>query len=100
VSAWVAPEYIEFSPVRDGSEQYGIMMEAQGFQLLPEGEAATRAELIARASTHGIRGWITGLLIWRGHQKQGLAYVLETLASLFEPDEDAEPEAGVTPVTD
>jgi uncharacterized protein YndB with AHSA1/START domain len=97
VTAWSAPEYIEFSPVRDETERYGIMLEAQGFHLVPEGEEATRVELMARASTHGIRGWVTGLFFWRGYQKQGLGYALETLASAFELDETEEPEGEATP---
>src|SRR5688572_20410422 len=31
ISAWVAPEYIEFTPIRDASERYSIMLEAQAF---------------------------------------------------------------------
>jgi uncharacterized protein YndB with AHSA1/START domain len=106
VSAWVAPEYIEFSPVRDEAEQYGILLEAQGFHLVPDGEGATRVELTARASTHGLKGRLLGLLFWRGYQKQGLNYALETLASLFEPEEgkereDEEASAGdTTPAAD
>lgn len=100
VSAWVAPEYIEFSPVRDESERYGIMMEAQAFQLKAVGEEATRVELMAKASTHGVKGRLMGLLFWRGHQKQGLTYALETLASLFEPEDQEEPEGEVTPAAD
>ena len=100
VTAWVAPEYIEFAPVREESERYGIMMEAQAFQLKAEGEGATRVELMARASTHGARGRLMGLLFWRGHQKQGLTYALETLASVFKPEDQEEPEGEVTPTAD
>jgi uncharacterized protein YndB with AHSA1/START domain len=100
ISAWVAPEYIEFSPVREEPEHYGIMMDAQAFQLKPAGEGATRVELMARASTHGVKGRLVGLLFWRGHQKQGLAYALEMLASLFERERREEPEGDVTPTTD
>ena len=100
VTAWSAPEYIEFSPVRDESERYGIMLEAQGFHLTPEGAAATRVELMARASTHGMRGFVMGLFFWRGYQKQGLENALETLASAFEPEEREEPEGEATPAAE
>ena len=99
VSAWAAPEYIEFSPVREIAESYGIMLESQSFLLKPVSESATRAELTARASTHGFKGWLMGLLFWRGYQKQGLNVALETLDSVFtadevdERDEDAPPAA-------
>jgi uncharacterized protein YndB with AHSA1/START domain len=99
VTAWVAPEYIEFSPVRGESERYGIMLESQGFHIAPEGEGATRVELIARASTHGIKGLVLGLFFWRGYQKQGLNYALEMLASAFEP-ERAETEGEATPAAE
>jgi len=100
VSAWVVPEYIEFSPVRDAAERHGITLEAQAFHLEPEGERSTRVELIARASTHGPRGWLLGLLFWRGYQKQGLSYALESLYSVFEPEETDEREQEVTPAAD
>ena len=90
VSAWIAPEYIEFSPVREESESYGITLESQGFRLAPEGEGATRVELIARAATHGVKGWLLGLFFWRGYQRQGLNHALETLNSVFEPGEAGE----------
>ena len=99
VSAWVVPEYIEFSPVRDGSERFGIMLQAQAFHLAPEGEEATRVELMARASTHGPKGWVLGLLFWRGYQKQGLNFALETLASALEP-KDRGPQGESTPAAE
>lgn len=100
ITNWVAPEYIEFSPVRDESERFGIMLEAQAFHLAPEGEGATRVELMARASTHGIRGIVMGLFFWRGYQNQGLEYALETLASAFEPEGREEPEGEATPAAE
>jgi len=100
VTAWVAPEYIEFSPVRGESERYGIMLESQGFHIAPEGKGATRVELIARASTHGIKGLVLGLFFWRGYQKQGLNYALEMLASALEPEERAETEGEATPAAE
>ena len=100
VTNWSAPEYIEFSPVRDQSERYGIMLEAQAFHLAPEGEEATRVELMARASTHGIKGLVMGLFFWRGYQKQGLQSALETLASAIEPEDRAAAEGGATPAAE
>lgn len=86
VTAWVAPEFIEFSPVRDEGERYGITLESQAFRLESVDETATRVDLSARASTHGIRGFILGLFFWRGYQKQGLNTALEGLSSIFEPE--------------
>ncbi|TMB70826.1 MAG: SRPBCC family protein [Chloroflexi bacterium] len=100
ISAWVAPEYIEFTPVRDETERYGITLESQAFRLQPEGEEATRVELIARASTHGIRGWVLGLLFWRGYQKQGLNAALERLEAAFPSKELDGPREEATPATD
>ena len=95
ISTWVAPEYIEFSPVRDEAERCGIMLESQAFHLVPEGESTTSVELIARSSMHGPRGWLMGLLFWRGYQKQGLAGALDALSSVFEPDEPGEQTEGL-----
>jgi uncharacterized protein YndB with AHSA1/START domain len=96
VTAWVAPEYIEFSPLRDESERYNVMMEAQAFHLASRGETSTAVELIASASTHGIKGWVIGLLFWRGYQKPGLNHALDRLASIFEPEELGEAEGETT----
>lgn len=100
VSAWAAPEYIEFSPVRDEAESYGIVLESQGFLLEPVGERATRAELTARASTHGFKGWLMGLLFWRGYQKHGLNGALERLDSVFTADEAEERDEDTPPAAD
>jgi uncharacterized protein YndB with AHSA1/START domain len=100
VSAWVAPDYIEFSPIRDETERYGIMLESHAFSLLPQGENATRVELIARSSTHGLRGWITALFFWRGYQKQGLVSALDTLSSVLEQIEPADRPEEASPATD
>lgn len=100
VSAWVAPEYIEFSPVREEEETYGITLESQAFRLEPAGDGATRVELMAKASTHGGRGWLMGLVFWRGYQKQGLNAALETLRSVFEPDAGDKHEEDPTPASD
>jgi uncharacterized protein YndB with AHSA1/START domain len=100
VSAWVAPEYIEFSPVRDESESYPIMLESHGFHLRPEGENQTRVELLAQAATHGIKGWMLGLFFWRGYQKSGLKTALETLDSVFAADEPGAHNEESTPASD
>ena len=76
------------------------MLEAQAFHLAHNGEEATRVELMARASTHGIRGLVMGLLFWRGYQKQGLEYALETLASALEPEGHEEPAGEATPAAE
>jgi len=100
ISAWVVPEYIEFTPVRDETERYGITLESQAFRLYPEGEGATRVDLIARASSHGVKGWLLGLLYWRGYQKQGLNAALEKLDAAFPSEDIDEPHEEATPATD
>jgi uncharacterized protein YndB with AHSA1/START domain len=100
VTGWSAPEYIEFSPVRDEAERYGIMLEAQAFRLTTTAEDATRVELMARASTHGLKGFVMGLFFWRGYQQQGLELALESLVSIFEPDRRQEPEGEATPAAE
>jgi uncharacterized protein YndB with AHSA1/START domain len=100
ISAWVAPEYIEFTPIRDESERYSIMLEAQAFRLAAAGAGATRVDLISRSSTHGPRGWLMGLLFWRGYQKQGLNSALEMLSSLFEQESPGEQSEEASPAAD
>ena len=100
VSAWVAPEFIEFTPVRDEAERYGIALESQAFRLAPDGPDATHVELIARASTHGLKGWLFGLIFWRGYQKQGLDKALDGLQSALEPGQSDKPQEGATSAAD
>jgi uncharacterized protein YndB with AHSA1/START domain len=100
ISAWVAPEYIEFSPIRDETERYGIMLESHAFRLSPKGESATRVEIIARSSTHGPRGWVTAVFFWRGYQKQGLVRALERLSSVLDPNGPGERPEQASPATD
>jgi uncharacterized protein YndB with AHSA1/START domain len=100
ISAWVVPEYIEFTPVRDETERYGITLESQAFRLNPEGAEATRVDLIARASTHGVKGWLLGLLFWRGYQRQGLNAALEKLDAAFAPEDIDGTHEEATPATD
>jgi len=100
ITAWVVPEYIEFTPVRNESERYGIALESQAFRLKSEGAEATLVDLIARASTHGIKGWVLGLMFWRGYQKQGLNAALEKLESAFPSEEKDGPHEEATPATD
>ena len=87
VSDWIAPEYIAFSPIRDQSERYQITLESQAFRLKPLGDDQTLVELSARASAHGLRGRVVGLLFWPGYQKHGLNAALDALQDLFEPDQ-------------
>jgi len=86
--------------VREDGERYGITLESQAFRLQPEGEEATRVDLVARASTHGIKGWLLGLLFWRGYQKQGLNAALEKLEFAFASEETDEPREDATHATD
>ena len=100
ITGWVALEYIEFTPVRDEKERYGITLESQAFRLQPEGGDATRVDLIARASTHGIKGWALGLLFWRGYQRQGLNAALDKLEAAFASEEIDGPHEEATPAAD
>src|SRR5262245_49519784 len=97
VSGWIAPEFIEFTPIRDQTERYGIMLESHAFRLRPEGEGATWVELTAKASTHGISGRVLGLFFWRGHQKQGLNAALDRLEASFRSEEADGPDGESTP---
>jgi uncharacterized protein YndB with AHSA1/START domain len=96
VSAWVSPEYIEFTPVRDETERYSITLDSQAFRLVPEGPDITQVELIAKASTHGLKGLLVGLFFWRGYQKHGLNAALDALQSTLEAGQTSEPGNGVT----
>lgn len=87
VSDWVAPEFISFTPVRDPEEAtYAITLEQQAFRLTAIDDEATGVEVISRASTNGIRGFVMGLFFWSGHQKQGLNSALDNIEALFTPD--------------
>lgn len=91
VTDWVVPEFISFSPLRDDAEErYAVTLESQAFRLTKIDDETTGVELIAHASTSGIRGLLMGLLFWSGHQKQGLSSALDNLEALF-VDGDAEP---------
>lgn len=101
ISDWIVPEFISFTPIREEHERYGITLESQAFRLTPVSDDATGVEIIAHASTSGIRGFFIGLFFWSGHQKQGLDHALDNLESLFAPEtegemleaaEDAEPD--------
>ncbi len=103
ITHWAPPEYIAFAPIRGQDEgRYILTLESHAFALRPEGDDHTRVELIASASSHGPRGWLIGLLLWAGHQKQGLNAALDGLQALFEPptEEHAESEAETPASTD
>jgi len=90
VTAWVAPEYIEFSPVRDDSEEYLIALESHAFRLQAMNDQETRIALSAHASTRGIRGRFIAMLFWPGYQKRGLNLALDAIEALFEPETQIE----------
>jgi len=100
---WAPPEYIAFAPIRGEDEPtYAVTLESHAFLLRASGDKATRVELIAAASAHGLRGRLIGLFLWPGHQKLGLNMALDALQALFEPEEeggerDQEPEASSAP---
>jgi uncharacterized protein YndB with AHSA1/START domain len=98
VVAWEPPEYIAFAPRQtpEGEEPpagYLITLEAQAFHLRPREEGRTEVSLLARADSHGLRGWLVGRLFWPGFQKQGMRKALAAVAALFEP----EPEGSQAP---
>lgn len=90
VSEWEAPRRISFTPVRDAGERYAIMLERHTFHLEPAGEAATRVELTAQASAHGLMGRLVALFLWPGHQRHGLDQALAALESIFVDADAAE----------
>ncbi len=102
VSGWRAPEYIEFSPIRDESEEYLITLESHAFRLQVVDDDRTRIHLTAHASTRGIRGRVIAMFFWRGYQKRGLNLALDSIEALFEPESesDAELNTEISPVSD
>ena len=88
ITGWVEGEFVEISPVRESDERHGITLQSQSFVLASADEgAATFVEVAANVSTHGPRGWLLGLVFWRGYQKRGLNEALNALQDLFEPPE-------------
>ena len=90
ISDWVVPEFISFTPIREEGERYAVTLESQAFRLTAIDEETTSLELIAHASTRGLRGFFMGLLFWAGHQKQGLSNALDNIEDLFIPEEERE----------
>jgi uncharacterized protein YndB with AHSA1/START domain len=88
VTDWVVPEFISFTPIREEGERYAITLESHSFRLTPLDEETTGVEVIAHASTHGVRGLLLGLLFWAGHQKVGLRSALDNIEALFAPEEE------------
>ncbi len=84
VTEWIAPEYIEFTPVRNPeAEQDQLTIDWHSFRIVPLDRENTRVELTAQATTHGLRGRFAGVLLWPGHQRPGLEAALNSLARLF-----------------
>ncbi len=94
VVRWEPPNCIAFAPIRDESERYELALDSHTFFLYPASEDHTRVELVAAATARGIRGRLTGLLLWPGYQKRGLNTALDALQGLLEgaPEDEAEPE--------
>ena len=91
ITGWIAPEYIEFTPVRDPNEEpTEIQIDWHAFKLVPADDETTRVELTAQATARGFRGRIAGLFFWSGYQRVGLEEALKSLAEIFGvvPDED------------
>ena len=84
VTEWVAPEYIEFTPVRNPeAEQDQLTIDWHSFRIVPLDEETTRVDLTAQATARGVRGRFAGVLLWPGHQRPGLEAALNSLARLF-----------------
>ncbi len=89
ITQWTSPEYISFAPIRqDDSERYAINLESHAFRLRPADDHHTHVEVIASASTRGIRGRLISLFLWRGYQRHGLYSALDALQTIFEPPEE------------
>jgi len=84
ITEWIAPEYIEFAPVRNPeAEQDQLTIDHHSFRIVPLDEETTRVDLTAQATARGLRGRFAGMLLWPGHQKPGLEAALNSLARLF-----------------
>lgn len=97
VSEWEEQRRIAFTPVRDVDERYAIALERHTFNLRPAGDDATLVELTAQASAHGLMGRLVALILWPGHQRQGLDQALRALESVFVDRDAAE---GARPAQD
>lgn len=86
ISHWAPGEYIAFAPLaREEGQRYLIALESQAFLLHPLEDGRTHVELIASASSRGIKGWFLARFLWPGFQRQGLRRALDALQALFEP---------------
>ncbi len=84
ITEWIAPEYIEFTPVRNlEAERDQLTIDWHSFRIVPLDRETTRVDLTAQATTRGLRGRFAGMLLWPGHQKPGLEAALNSLARLF-----------------
>ena len=84
VTEWIAPEYIEFTPVRNpAAEQDQLTIDYHSLRIVPLDEETTRVDLTAEATAHSLRGRFAGMLLWPGHQRPGLEAALSSLARLF-----------------
>jgi|GEM_PF-1128219 len=98
VVAWEPPDFLAFAPrsapLRPPADRF-LTVESQYFYLRPNDDGRTELNLVATASTHGLRGWLMGHLLWPGYQRQGLRRALAAIAALFEPEPE-ETEEGVS----
>ncbi len=95
VTRWSPPDCIAFAPLRDDDERYELTLDSHTFFLYPAAEGHTRVELVAAATSRGIRGRLLGIFLWPGHQKRGLNAALDALQAFLEPA--APDETGAAP---
>jgi len=90
ISAWQPPQHVAFTPHGRHPEggDYWISVEGQDIYLRPAGAEKTEVTVSATARTHGLRGWMVGLLVWPGFQRKGLKGMLDSLADLFKEERE------------
>jgi hypothetical protein len=97
ISEWSAPERLAFRPIRSPEEpRYAVTLESHEFVIGDGAEPDTaRVELRAHATTSGVRGFLIGMFLWPGHQREGLNAALESvrdaIAGGTEPIDGSEP---------
>ena len=92
VVEWSRGERVAYAPIRGAEETYAISLERHVFDIRQPDGQSTRVQLTAIASTRGIRGFFIGRFFWPGYQKRSLNDALEALATIFEPQVDADVE--------
>ncbi|HVP04341.1 MAG TPA: SRPBCC family protein [Dehalococcoidia bacterium] len=95
VCEWEAPQRIAFCPIREPGERYNITLESHVFEVRAVSADACEVTVTAHASASGLRGRIMAMFFWASHQRDGLEAALDSLQSVFEPEE-ADDDAGAS----